>query len=74
MDMLNTFIKLPKYILNYFYDISKELELCYSDKLKIESVLIKVNDKDIFINNFNIYLEKNIDIFLEMNENDIVDY
>lgn len=40
----------------------------------IELTLIKVNDKELFINNLNIYLEKNIDIFLEMNEDEVIDY
>ena len=37
-------------------------------------LLVKVNDKELFINNLNIYLEKNIDIFLEMNEDEVIDY
>ena len=65
---------LPQYILDYFYDINKELEICGQDKNKIDCVLIKVNDKELFINNLNIYLEKNIDIFLEMNDDEIIDY
>ena len=65
---------LPQYISDYFYDISKEIEICGKDKNKIECIMIKVNDKELFINNLNIYLEKNVDIFLEMNEDEIIDY
>ena len=71
---LNKYEKLPQYISDYFYDISKELEICGNDKIKIESVLVKVNDKELFINNLNVYLEKNVDIFLEMNEDEVIDY
>ena len=74
MEKLNQYDKLPQYISDYFYDISKELEMCYNDKNKINNVLIKVNDKDLFIDNLKVYLEKNIDIFLEMDEDKIVDY
>jgi hypothetical protein len=66
--------KLPQYILDYFYDISKELEMCGNDKNKIESIMIKVNDKDLFINRLDVYLEKNIDSFLETKEDEIIDY
>ena len=45
MVELNKYEKLPQYISDYFYDISKELEICGNDKIKIESVLVKVNDK-----------------------------
>ena len=45
-----------------------------NDKIKIERVLVKVNDKELFIDNLNIYLEKNVDIFLEMNEDEVIDY
>jgi hypothetical protein len=74
MTELNDHEKLPKYISDYFYDISKELEICGKDKIKIQHVLIKVNDKELFINNLNTYLEKNVDIFLEMHEDEVVDY
>ena len=65
---------MPQYISDYFYDISKELEICGNDKIKIKRVLIKVNDMELFINNLNIYLEKNVDIFLEMNDDEDIDY
>jgi hypothetical protein len=76
MDELNTYKTLPEYIRNFFYDISKELDKCEKNKIKIDRVLISVNDKDIFIKNLNNYLEKSIDSFLGMNEddNEIVDY
>jgi hypothetical protein len=74
MEELNKYEKLPQYISDYFYDISKELKICGNDKIKIERVLIKVNDMELFINNLNIYIEKNIDIFLEMNEDEFIDY
>ena len=74
MEELNKYEKLPQYISDYFYDISKELEICGNDKIKIERVLIKVNDMELFINNLNIYLEKNVDIFLEMNDDEVIDY
>ena len=48
--------------------------MCGNDKIKIERILIKVNDMELFINNLNIYIEKNIDIFLEMNEDEVIDY
>lgn len=65
---------LPQYIKDYFYDINKDLEMCGKNKKKIEHALVKVNDMELFINNLNICLEKNIDIFLEMNEDEFVDY
>lgn len=74
MEELNKKNTLPQYISDYFYDISKELEMCGNNKIKIDRVLIKVNDMELFINNLNIYLEKNIDIFLEMNEDEVIDY
>ena len=74
MEELNKYEKLPQYISDYFYDISKELEICGNDKIKIKRVLIKVNDMELFINNLNIYLEKNVDIFLEMNDDEDIDY
>jgi hypothetical protein len=74
MEELNKYEKLPQYISDYFYDISKELEICGNDKIKIERALVKVNDKELFIDNLNIYLEKNVDIFLEMNEDEVIDY
>ena len=74
MEELNKYEKLPQYISDYFYDISKELERCGNNKIKRDCVLIKVNDKELFINNLNIYLEKNVDIFLEMNEDEVIDY
>ena len=70
----NKYHKLPQYILDFFYDISKELEICGNDKTKINNVLVKINDKEIFINNINVYLEKNIDSFLEMNEDEFIDF
>lgn len=74
IEELNNYEKLPQYISDFFYDISKELEICGNDKIKIEHVLIKVNDKELFINKLNVYLEKNIDLFLEMNEDEVIDY
>ena len=78
MDELNKHEKLPKYISELFYDVNKELELCGNDKNKIDKVLIKINDKELFINNLNICLEKKIDLFLEMNQdesiNEYIDY
>ena len=74
MEELNKYEKLPQYISDYFYDISKALEICGNDKIKIERVLIKVNDMELFINNLNMYLEKNVNIFLEMNEDEVIDY
>jgi hypothetical protein len=74
IEELNKYEKLPQYISDYFYDIYKEIEICRNDKIKIQQVLIKVNDNELFVNNLNIYLEKNIDIFLEMNEDEIIDY
>ena len=65
---------LPQYISDFFYDISKEIETCGNDKIKRDSILNKMNDKEIFIDSLNTYLEKNIDVFLEMNEDEIVDY
>jgi len=74
MEELNKNEKLPQYISDYFYDISKELEICGNDKIKRERVLIKVNDIKLFIENLNIYLEKNVNSFLEMNEDEVIDY
>ena len=74
MEKLNDYEKLPQYVSDFFYDISKELEICENNKNKIDKVLIKINEKEIFINNLNVYLEKNIDSFLEMNENEVIDY
>jgi hypothetical protein len=73
-ELNNKYPNHPQYISDCFYDINKELEICGNDKIKIERVLIKVNDKELFINNLNIYLEKNVDIFLEMNEYEFIDY
>ena len=74
MEKLDSYTKLPQYISDYFYDINKELERCGNDKRKIEKSLMIVNDKELFIYNLNVYLEKNIVSFLEMNEDEIIDY
>ena len=66
--------KLPQYISDFFYDISKELEICGNDKTKMDKVLMKVNSKELCIDNLNTYLQKNIDIFLEMKEDENIDY
>ena len=66
--------RLPRYISDFFYDISKEIETCGKDKIKRDSILNTVNDKDLFIRKLNTYLEKNIDVFLEMNEDEVIDY
>jgi len=74
MERMNTYNKIPQYISDFFYDINKELELCRNDKFKIENVLLKINDKELFFNNMDIYLEKNVDKFLELNEDEDIDY
>ena len=74
MERMNRYKKIPQYISDFFYDINKELELCRNDKFKIEKVLLKINDKEIFFNNMDIYLEKNVDNFLELNEDEDIDY
>ena len=75
MEELNKYEKLPQYISDYFYDISKELEIYGNNKIKIKYVLEdKVNNIELFINKLNIYLQKNVDIFLEMNEDEVIDY
>ena len=65
---------LPQYISDFFYDISKEIETCGNDKIKRDSILNKVNDKELFVLQLNTYLEKNIDVFLEMNADEVIDY
>ena len=76
MEELCKYDKLPQYIKDYFYDISKELEICGNDKNKINKALMKVNDKDEFINNLDTYLDKNINSFLDLetNTDEIIDY
>jgi hypothetical protein len=66
---------IPQYIENFFYDINNEVKKCYGDKNLIEDVLVKVNNKDIFLENIKIYLEKSINDFINDESTNIeIDY
>lgn len=74
IEQLDKYNKLPCYISNYFYDISKKIDSCNKNRKMIENVLSSVNNKELFISTLNTYLEKNIDIYLEMNIDEDIDY
>lgn len=64
---------LPKYIVDYYDDINKELEKYKTDREKINNIMEKVNDESIFLSETAICLENNIKLFLE-NDDTIYDY
>lgn len=72
-DTENTKYKnIPKYVKDYFSHIKNEIAVNKKTKtLTIDEILLKVDDKDTFLNELNILLENAIDEYLELNiEND----
>jgi len=65
-------VLIPEYILNYFYDINKEIDICkeknQSKKYIEDTILNKVNDQELFLNDINNYLIKSINKFLKIND------
>lgn len=60
--------KLPKYIINYFYDIKKEINT--KNKNEKQNILLSVNNRDIFLSELNKYLKNFINEFMDINDND----
>jgi hypothetical protein len=69
-DIISTIYKIPKYIVDYFYDIKKEIDDCKEQKQTKkyieDNIVIKITDQDLFFNNINKYLNKSIDEFLNI--------
>lgn len=65
--------RLPKYIVDYYDDINKELEKYKTDRENINIIMEKVNNESVFLSEINICLENNIKLFLE-NDDTIYDY
>jgi hypothetical protein len=71
---------IPEYIEKYFYDIDNKIEECIklnqSQKYIEDTVLFKVNDLDLFLDDINNYLIKSVNEYLNIEEitNDNDDY
>lgn len=65
---------LPSYILDFFKYINKEIDDCKYDKIRIMNVMSKLNDESMFVQNINNNLEKFIDIMLQINVSEFIDF
>jgi len=68
------YYRIPKYIEDYYYDRSKELEKNKKNKNMINDIILQVDDQDIFFENIYKYLEDSIDKYLNNINNEEVDY
>lgn len=66
-------LKLPKYIENYFYDISEQIKKNNKDKNKINNIMLKFNNIDSFLEDIKEYLIDAIDEYIE-DKNEVIDF
>ena len=71
--------KIPRYIIDYFYDIITDIEKGKKEKQTgkyiLDNILSRINDQDLFLNNINKdYLEKSINKYLNIIHNNDYDY
>ena len=66
--------KIPQYIIEYFYDINKDIEKCkkekQTEKYIQDNILNKINNLELFLNNINEYLENSINKYLNIIEDE----
>jgi hypothetical protein len=65
LKKIEEFPKLPIYIHDFFYDISKEIE---NNKNNIKTILNKVNNKSLFLKEMDDYLCKSCDKYINSYE------
>lgn len=65
LKKIEEYNKLPSYIHDFFYDISKEIE---NNKNNIKTILNKVNDKTLFLKEMDDYLYKSCDKYINSYE------
>ena len=66
-------LTMPKYIENYFYDISEQIKKNNKDKNKIDNIMLKFNDIESFLEDIKEYLIDAIDEYIE-DKNEVIDF
>ena len=63
---------MPKYIEEYFYDISEQIKKCNKDKNKMKDIIkVKMDNLEIFLENIKEYLDSTIDEYLDDKDEEI---
>jgi len=64
--------KMPKYIEEYFYDISEQIKKCNKDKNKMKDIIkVKMDNLEIFLENIKEYLDSSIYEYLDDKDEEI---